>query len=170
VSDAPAPFGTLRGHVARANPIWREVVPGSEVLAIFQGPEAYVTPSWYPTKAETGKVVPTWNYAVAHAYGILRVVEDSTWVRTQLEALTAHNEAAFAAPWQVSDAPHEYIDKLLGAVVGIEIVITRLVGKWKTSQNQAESNREGVAHGLRGLGGEEAIAMADLVDAARPSR
>ena len=170
LSDAPAPFGTLRGHVARANPIWREVVPGSEVLAIFQGPEAYVTPSWYPTKAETGKVVPTWNYAVAHAYGILRVVEDSTWVRTQLEALTAHNEAAFAAPWQVNDAPHEYIDKLLGAVVGIEIVITRLVGKWKTSQNQPESNREGVAHGLRGLGGEEAIAMADLVDAARPSR
>ena len=170
LSEAPAPFGTLRGHVARANPMWREVVPGSEVLAIFQGPEAYVTPSWYPTKAETGKVVPTWNYAVAHAYGILRVVEDSTWVRTQIEALTAHNEAAFAAPWQVSDAPHEYIDKLLGAVVGIEIVITRLVGKWKTSQNQAESNREGVAHGLRGLGGEEAIAMADLVDAARPSR
>ena len=115
-------------------------------------------------------MVPTWNYAVAHAYGILRVVEDSTWVRTQIEALTAHNEAAFAAPWQVSDAPHEYIDKLLGAVVGIKIVITRLVGKWKTSQNQAESNREGVAHGLRGLGGEEAIAMADLVDAARPSR
>jgi transcriptional regulator len=170
LSDAPAPFGTLRGHVARANPMWREVVPGSEVLAIFQGPEAYVTPAWYPTKAETGKVVPTWNYVVAHAYGMLCVVEDSTWVRTQLEALTAHNEAAFAAPWQVSDAPHEYIDKLLGAVVGIEIVITRLVGKWKTSQNQPASNREGVAHGLRGLGGEEAVAMADLVDAARPSR
>lgn len=170
LSDEPAPFGTLRGHVARANPIWCEVVPGSEVLAIFQGPEAYVTPSWYPTKAETGKVVPTWNYAVAHAYGILRVVEDSTWVRTQLEALTAHIEAAFAAPWQVSDAPHEYIDKLLGAVVGLEIVITRLVGKWKTSQNQPASNREGVAHGLRGLGVEEAIAMADSVDPARPSR
>lgn len=163
-------LGTLRGHVARANPVWRESSQETEVLVIFQGPEAYITPSWYPTKAEHGKAVPTWNYAVAHAYGILRVVEDSTWVRTQLEALTAHNEAAFAAPWQVSDAPHEYIDKLLGAVVGIEIVITRLVGKWKTSQNQAESNREGVAHGLRGLGGEEAIAMADLVDAARPSR
>jgi transcriptional regulator len=164
LSPDPAPYGTLRGHVARANPLWRICAAESEVLAIFHGPDAYITPSWYATKAETGRVVPTWNYAVAHAYGRLRAVDDAAWLREQLTALTAHNEGGFAHPWQMSDAPADYIDKLIAAVVGIEIVITRLSGKWKVSQNQPPQNRAGVAAGLRAGGGGEARRMADLVD------
>ncbi|AMO98576.1 putative FMN-binding domain protein [Collimonas arenae] len=162
-------FGTLHGHVARANPLWSDYQKDVEVLAIFQGPDAYITPSWYATKAETGKVVPTWNYAVAHAYGTLRIIDDTTWLRAHLTALTAHNEAAFPAPWQVSDAPHDYTEKLMGAIVGIEIVITRLSGKWKVSQNQPPQNQAGVIDGLRARGGDEFRAMAALVEAGKTS-
>ena len=161
LSPEPVPFGALRGHVARANPVWKETPRDAEVLAIFQGPEAYVTPSWYPTKAETGKVVPTWNYAVAHVHGRLRVVDDPAWISAQIEELTAHSEASFAQPWQVDEAPADYIEKLIGAVVGIEIVITRLVGKWKVSQNQPMENRIGVMKGLRAAGHAE---MAEMVE------
>ncbi len=163
-------FGTLRGHVARANPIWSGIANDVEALAIFHGPDAYVTPSWYPTKAETRKVVPTWNYAVAHAYGTLRVVDDPTWLSGHLEELTAHNEAAFSEPWQLDDAPPDFIEKLIGAVVGIEIVITRLVGKWKTSQNQPTQNQEGVIRGLRASGGSDAMEMAALVESINNAR
>lgn len=163
----PAPLGTLRGHVARANPMWSDLAKGVEVLAIFHGPDAYVTPSWYPTKAETGKVVPTWNYVVVHAYGPLRVIDDASWVRAQLEALTAHSEAAFAEPWHVTDAPRDFIDQLVGAIVGIEIVISRLSGKWKTSQNQPPQNQAGVIQGLRAAGKAEALDMAALIEAAK---
>jgi transcriptional regulator len=164
LSDGPAPLGTLRGHVARANPLRSDLAQGAEVLAIFQGPNAYVTPSWYPTKAETGKVVPTWNYAVVHAHGTLRVVDDAAWLRAHLEALTAHNEAAFSEPWHFSDAPSEYTDKLLEAIVGIEITITRLSGKWKVSQNQPERNRAGVVRGLHARDSDDAREMAALVE------
>lgn len=160
------PFGTLRGHVARANPVWRDVAQEMDVLAIFQGPDAYITPSWYPTKAEHGKAVPTWNYAVAHAYGKLRVIDDAAWLRTHLGALTDHNEAAFAEPWQVSDAPADYIEKMMAAIVGIEIEITRLIGKWKVSQNQPAENRAGVMQALRASGEANALAMAALVEGA----
>jgi transcriptional regulator len=163
----PAPFGTLRGHVARANPMWSDLAKGVEALAIFHGPDSYITPSWYPTKAETGKAVPTWNYVVAHAYGPLRIMDDVSWLRAQLEALTAHNEVAFAEPWHVSDAPRDFIDKLVGAVVGIEIVISRLSGKWKTSQNQPPQNQAGVIHGLQAIGKAEALEMAALIEAAK---
>jgi transcriptional regulator len=163
--DQPAPFGTLRGHVARANPLWNDFKKDVEVLAIFHGPDSYITPSWYATKQETGKVVPTWNYAVVHAYGTLRAIDDASWVRTQLEALTAHNEARFAQPWAVSDAPHEFTDKLLEAVVGIEIVITKLSGKWKVSQNQPAQNQTGVIEGLSNSGLRDAEAMAALIEA-----
>src|SRR5512139_119794 len=148
LSNDPAPLGTLRGHVARANPMWSDLANGVEALAIFHGPDAYITPSWYPTKAETGKAVPTWNYVVAHAYGPLRVIDDASWVRAQLEVLTAHNEAAFAEPWNVSDAPRDFIDQLVGAIVGIEIVIRRLSGKWKSSQNQPPQNQACVIRGV----------------------
>jgi len=163
LSGEPAPLGTLRGHVARANPLWREIVQGADVLAIFQGPHAYITPSWYPTKAETGKVVPTWNYAVVHAHGKLRVLDDAVWLRAHLAALTAHNEQPFAPPWQPSDAPPDYIEKLMAAVVGIEITITRLCGKWKTSQNQPPKNQAGVVQGLEASGHPSAAPMAALV-------
>lgn len=163
--DAPAPFGTLRGHVARANPLWRDFAAHVEVLAIFHGPDSYITPSWYATKQEAGKVVPTWNYAVVHAYGTLRVIDDAAWVRAQLEALTAHNEAKFDHPWSVSDAPREYTDKLIEAIVGIEIVVTSLTGKWKVSQNQPAQNRAGVITGLNHSGLRDAAEMATLVSA-----
>lgn len=163
--DKPAPFGSLRGHVARANPLWRDFAKDTEVLAIFHGPDSYITPSWYATKKETGKVVPTWNYAVVHAYGTLRIIDDATWVRAQLEALTAHNEAGFPQPWAVSDAPHEYTEKLLESIVGFEIVITRLTGKWKASQNQPAQNQAGVIEGLTNSNLPDAAEMAKLVAA-----
>ncbi len=159
----PAPFGTLRGHVARANPMWRDFQTDIEALAIFHGPDAYITPSWYATKQETGKVVPTWNYAVVHAHGTLRVIDDALWIREQLEALTDHNEAQFAKPWAVSDAPREFTEKLIEAVVGIEIVITSLSGKWKVSQNQPPRNQTSVFEGLSGT--HDARTMATLVHA-----
>jgi transcriptional regulator len=158
-------FGTLRGHVARANRFWSDYAKDVEVLAIFHGPDSYITPSWYATKKETGKVVPTWNYAVVHAYGALRIIDDASWVRDQLEALTAHNEAGFAKPWAVSDAPHEYTEKLINNIVGFEIVITRLTGKWKVSQNQPEQNQAGVIEGLINSGLRDAEEMAKLVAA-----
>lgn len=170
LSAEPAPFGTLRGHVARANPIWSDLVGDVEVLAVFHGPDTYITPSWYRTKTETGKVVPTWNYAVVHAYGALRVVEDAGWLRAQLGSLTDHNESAFAEPWRLSDAPRDYIENMLGAVVGIEIVITRLQGKWKASQNQPPQNRSGIVRGLRANADADSAAMADLVEHAGNTR
>jgi transcriptional regulator len=163
LSAEPLPFGTLRGHVARANPLWADFSKDTEVLAVFHGPDTYITPSWYATKQETGKVVPTWNYVVAHAYGSLRIMDDAKWVRSQLEMLTTQSESAFAEPWNVSDAPPEYIEQLLGAIVGIEIVITKLHGKWKISQNQSAQNRRTVIQGLKESGSEDALLMADLI-------
>ena len=164
-TDASAPYGILRGHVARANPLWSDCVNDVEVLAIFHGPDSYITPSWYATKQETGKVVPTWNYAVVHAYGALRVIDDAAWIRTQLEALTAHNEAGFSQPWSVADAPADFIEKLIANIVGIEIVITKLSGKWKVSQNQPAQNQASVITGLSSSGLRNTGAMATLVTA-----
>lgn len=146
--DAKAgPHGTLRGHVARANPLWRQAA-GRPVLAIFRGEEAYVTPSWYPSKAASHQVVPTWNYAVVHAHGPLRVVEEAPWLHTLVSRLTAHFEAPRPQPWAVSDAPEAYVQAMLRAIVGIEIPVERLVGKWKLSQNRNEADRNGVLQGL----------------------
>jgi len=164
LAEAPAPFGRLQGHVARANPILSDLNSNIESLAVFHGPNAYITPSWYATKKETGKVVPTWNYAVVHAYGFLRVVDSAAWLRAQLEALTAHNESPFAEPWTVSDAPDEYIEKMMTAIVGIEMVITKLSGKWKVSQNQPAQNQAGVVAGLEASSLPDALAMAALVE------
>ena len=155
----------LRGHVARANPIWRDLESDVDTLAIFHGPDAYISPSWYATKQETGKVVPTWNYAVVHAYGSLRIIDDASWVRSQMEDLTTHHEAAFPVPWALSDAPEDFTEKLIEAVIGIEMVITRLSGKWKVSQNQPPQNQHSVIQGLNASGQSEAIAMAALVNA-----
>lgn len=164
---AAGEFGALRGHVARANPLWRAIGVGGDALAIFHGPQGYVTPGWYPSKVESGKAVPTWNYAVAHAHGRLRVIDDAVWLRAQIDALTARQEAAFPAPWRVADAPADYIAKMIGAIVGIEIEITRLAGKWKTSQNQPPRNRDGVVAGLRARGARDNEEMAALVAGVR---
>lgn len=163
----PAPFGTLRGHLARGNPQWRDLKPETEALAIFQGPEAYVSPSWYATKRENGKVVPTWNYAVVHARGPLIVHDDPVWLGKLVQRLTDGQERRFAEPWKVDDAPPEFIDRQLKAIVGIEIRLTRLDGKWKMSQNRPAADREGVAGGLEALGDEESRDVAGLVRASR---
>ncbi len=152
---------TLRGHVARANPIWREAA-GQPVLAVFNGPQAYITPSWYPSKASTHKVVPTWNYTLVHAHGVLRAVEDAPWLHALVTGLTAHHEAARATPWAVADAPEDYVQQMLRAIVGIEIPVDRLIGKWKVSQNRSDADRLGVAAGLA-EGPATAQAMAELV-------
>lgn len=163
----PMPLGTLRGHVSRANPMWEHFSSDVAALVIFQGPEIYITPSWYQTKQESGKVVPTWNYAVVHAYGPLRIVEDPIWLRALVERLTHRNEAQRAEPWEVADAPGDYIEGQLRGIVGIEIPIARLLGKWKVSQNRPESDRKGVTKGLQELGKSDAACMAELVDRAR---
>jgi transcriptional regulator len=163
IDPDPAPFGTLRGHVARANPVWRELSRGADALAIFQGPATYVSPSWYPSKQEGGKVVPTWNYAVVHAYGPLRAIDDAAWLRAFVERLTDRHESGRTAPWQVSDAPADYVDKMVTAIVGIELPVARLVGKWKVSQNRPAPDRAGVVAGLEQDGGDAARAMAALV-------
>jgi transcriptional regulator len=156
-------FGTLRAHVARANPVWHDLNDTVQPLVVFQGPHAYVSPSWYPSKRENGRAVPTWNYAVVHAHGPLRIVDDRDWLRALLERLTARHETQIGKGWRIDDAPADYIDKMLAVVVGIEMPITHLTGKWKVSQNQPAANREGVVAGLRELGGEDALGMAELV-------
>lgn len=157
-----AASNTLHGHVARANPLWRHA-DGQPVLAIFRGLQAYITPSWYPSKATIHKVVPTWNYAVVHAHGTLRAVDDAPWLHALVTRLTGRHEAGRAAPWAVSDAPDEYVQQMLRAIVGIEIPAVRLVGKWKITQNRGEADRLGVADGLAAEAGAEARAMAPLV-------
>ncbi len=164
----PSPHGTLRGHVARANPLWRQSHAEREALVVFQGPQTYVTPSWYATKRETGKVVPTWNYAVVHASGPLLIRDDPVWLRDLVSRLTAQQESPRPQPWQITDAPADYLEQMLSAIVGIEIPITRLVGKWKVSQNRSVADREGVIAGLRGRGDASALDMADLVAGQRP--
>ena len=154
---------TLRGHVARANPLWK--LAGQPVLAVFNGPQAYVSPSWYPSKADTHKVVPTWNYTVVHAHGELRVVDQAPWLHELVSRLTGHHETPQPQPWAVSDAPEDYVQALLRAIVGIEIPVTRLIGKWKMSQNRGEPDRSGVARGLAAAGHD---AAAQLVQAAAP--
>jgi len=163
LDPGPAPLGTLRGHVARGNPVWRDVSPDVEALAVFQGPQAYISPAWYQTKRESGKVVPTYNYAVVHAYGPMRVIEDRAWLRGLVERLTSRYEAGSAEPWKVTDAPADFVEQMLGGIVGIEIPLTRLTGKWKVSQNRPAVDREGVVAGLSGLPDGDARAMSALV-------
>lgn len=164
IDPEPAPFGTLRGHVARANPLWHTFCAASEVLAVFQGPAGYITPSWYPGKVQTGKVVPTWNYAVVHAHGPLRIHEDAAWLRALVTQLTAKQESRRNNPWQVTDAPEDYVDAMLQAIVGIEIPVTRLQGKWKMSQNRLPQDRDGV---IAGLSAQDDDASRMLLDAMR---
>lgn len=155
--------GVLSGHLTRANPLWQAVQAEQQVMAVFHGPHAYVTPSWYATKTQTGMVVPTWNYVVAHVRGTLRVIEDAHWLRAHLAALTAQQEAVFEQPWPLEDAPAGFIDKLMQAVVGIEIEITQLTGKWKVSQNQPLTNQLGVLQGLSASEAAHGQAMAEIV-------
>jgi len=164
--------GALLTHVARGNRVWQDVSPEHEALVIFQGPSAYISPNWYPTKAGTHRHVPTYNYAVVHAYGRLVIHDDEKWLRGFLGRLTKRMEATQSKPWKMGDAPHAYLRQMLGGIVGIEIPISRLVGKWKVSQNRLPIDREGAAAGLRATGEADAEAMAELIatTAARTSR
>lgn len=159
----------LRGHVARANPLWQDALHSPEVLLIFTGADAYVSPNWYPSKAVDGKAVPTWNYAVVHVRGVLSVHEDADWLRGALQDLTAEHEAGVSVnksqAWQLSDAPAEYIEHMLRAVVGIEVRITSMEAKFKVSQNQSVENRAGVVAGLGEVGDEVHDAMVGLIKA-----
>ncbi|MBT9549731.1 MAG: FMN-binding negative transcriptional regulator [Hydrogenophaga sp.] len=160
------PHGTLLGHVARANSVWREWAADTPCVVAFHGPQAYITPGWYPGKAEHGRVVPTWNHTVAHAHGVARVVDDRDALLDLLNRLTDAQETGRPAPWRVADAPADFVDRLMRAIVGIQIPIDRLEGKLKASQDEARADRLGTVSGLRACPDHTAQAMADLVQKA----
>ncbi|TXH90828.1 MAG: FMN-binding negative transcriptional regulator [Rhodoferax sp.] len=155
--------GTLIGHVSRANPVWRALEAGLPSVVLFQGPQSYISPGWYPGKTEHGKVVPTWNYVVAHVHGVARARQEPDWLRGMLQRLAQVHEGPQPVPWRLDDAPADYIDKMLRAIVGIEIPIDRLVGKLKASQDEDMQDRLGTVAGLAQSPGDEAQAMAALV-------
>lgn len=156
-------LGCLQCHLARSNPVWRRLQDGARVLAVFQGPDAYISPSWYPAKAETGRVVPTWNYLAVHAEGCARVIQDPIWLKQHLHQLTDQHESGTDDPWSVDDAPQDFTERLVQAIVGVEIKIDTLTGKLKASQNQPERNRVGVRAGLENGEGAHSRAMAKLI-------
>lgn len=158
-----AESGTLMAHVARANPVWQSFSKTVPSIVVFHGAESYISPSWYPSKVAHGKAVPTWNYIVVHAHGVPVVIEDKTWLLEHVGRLTRQHEAGQHQPWSVSDAPADYIARLLDGIVGIEIPISKLEGKWKVSQNRSQLDRHGVINGLRAKGNSQAIEMAALV-------
>jgi transcriptional regulator len=160
--------GVLAGHLARANPHHRQVDAGAEALVVFSGPDAYVTPSWYEAKREHGRVVPTWNYAAVHVYGTLRLNDDPAYLRGHLEALTHRHEAPRTAPWSVSDAPNDFIATQMKAIVGIELEITRMEGKWKMSQNRSAADIDGVVRGLRESESRVEQVVAEIVAERKP--
>lgn len=162
-------LGLLQGHVARANPLWREWDTQFEALAIFHGSNAYISPNWYPSKAEHHKEVPTWNYIVLNVYGHLRVQDDPVWLRSFLEKLTAQQEASFEQAWQLADAPEDYLQKMLKAIVGIELEITRWEGKWKLSQNKASPEYQGVIEGLKATQAADAMTLASIMQSLKPA-
>lgn len=164
----PAPQGSIRGHIARANPLWREHRSDSEALAIFQGPQVYISPSFYPSKAQTGEVVPTWDYAVVHAAGTLRFIEDVDWLRSFVAGLTDTHEAPRPQPWKIGDAPGAYIDKMLKLIVGFEFSIATLTGKWKVSQNRPQADRQGVIQNLQGAGDADSRDIAAMLASLQP--
>ena len=159
IDPEPGPFGTLRGHVARANPVWK--AGAGEALAIFLGPHAYVSPSWYPSKAETGKAVPTWNYITVHARGLINWIQDADWLRAHVGALSDANEAGREQPWSITDAPAGYIDGLVRAIVGFELSISKLEGKWKLSQNREAGDHAGVREAFAREGRDDIARLMD---------
>ncbi len=164
LNAALSPKGTLQAHVARANSQWRDIRDGAPVLVVFQGVDSYVTPSWYRTKQESGKVVPTWNYAIVQVRGEARIIEDAGWLRAQIEALTRRQEDHRPLPWAVGDAPADFIASQIKGIIGIEIDIGTIDGKWKVSQNRPEADRQGVIRGLEDSGdGAGTAGMAELV-------
>jgi len=166
--EGEAGLGVLRAHIARGNPASRALAAAGECLVVFQGPETYISPSWYASKAATHKAVPTWNYAMVQVRGKARVIEDAGWLQRQVRGLTAQHEAGLAQPWEVDDAPIDYIEKMLRAIVGIEIPIASINGKWKMNQNRSDADMASVVAGLRKEGsGPGAAEVAACVEARR---
>ena len=168
IDPAAGKFGKLSAHMARANGQWRDLAEAGDALVVFQGSEHYISPSWYATKRETGKVVPTWNYVMVQARGTARVIEDAEWLRAQIAALTQTQETPRPAPWAVSDAPEDFVTAQVRQIVGLEIEITDIRGKWKASQNRNVADRTGVVAGLEGDGDPQALAMAAVVRGVGP--
>lgn len=166
---AAGPMGTLFGHVARANPHSR-VIEAVEAMVIFTGPDAYITPAWYATKREHGRVVPTWNYVAIHAYGTVRLHDDAQFLRPHLESLTRRHEDTRPRSWQVSDAPEEFIAQQMKAIVGLEIRIDRLEGKWKMSQNRSQADIDGVVEGLGESTAAKDRMVGEIVEQRRPAK
>ncbi|MBL0170848.1 MAG: FMN-binding negative transcriptional regulator [Gemmatimonadaceae bacterium] len=164
------PHGVLQGHIARANPHCRMAADTSDAMVIFTGPEAYITPAWYASKARDGKVVPTWNYVAVHVTGTMKFISEPEFLLAHLTQLTDTHEAGRALPWSISDAPAEYVKQLAGAIVGVEIEIRSLEGKWKLSQNRPDDDIDGVINGLRVSTSTTDHTVADLVAARRPVR
>jgi len=164
LEDDGSEFGLLQGHISRANTQWRDFVLTVDALAIFAGHHHYITPNWYPGTKEHGKEVPTWNYAVVHAYGPLKAIEDGEWLLKFVTKLTDIHEEGSPTPWKVSDAPADFIQTMCHGIIGLEIPIRRLEGKWKVSQNRTEDERKGVAEGLLELNTPESLAMKTLVE------
>jgi len=162
-------FGTLQGHVARANPLWQEVSTGAMVLVVFRGAHGYVSPNWYPSKHETHRSVPTWNYEVVHAHGRIRIIDDEKFVGGIVARLTHANEAAEPQPWKMADAPRDYLEQMLRMIVGIEIEVTSLVGKRKLSQNRDARDFEGVIDALRARRQDELAAAMSRVSRPPPA-
>jgi transcriptional regulator len=163
IDPAASKLGTLRAHMARANGQWRDLAQAPEALVVFQGVDRYISPSWYATKRETGKVVPTWNYVMVQARGRAKAIEDDVWLSRQIEALTNAQEALRDPRWAVGDAPADFVAAQRRAIVGVEIEIADIRGKWKASQNRNAADRAGVVAGLGALGDEEALEMAAIV-------
>jgi transcriptional regulator len=157
------PHGTVECHLARANPHWKQLATGAEALLIFSGPQAYIAPGWYPSKLRHGKVLPTWNYSVVHAYGCPEPIEQEGWLRHHVSELTAHREARETKPWTLSDAPPEFIRTMLRAIVGFRIPITRLEGKMKMSQNREQEDKAGIEQGLMDRNETDDPAVAQMV-------
>jgi transcriptional regulator len=157
------PYGVVECHLARPNPHWRGLAEGNEALMIFQGPEGYITPNWYPSKAEHGKVVPTWNFAVVHAYGRPEMMTEKDWLLRHVTELTAQQESSEAKPWALADAPDTYIDVMLRGIVGFRLAITRLEGKWKMSQNRGMQDQVGVMNGLTNRADGDDLEIAEIM-------
>jgi transcriptional regulator len=168
IDSAASERGTLRAHLARANPQIEELKATAECLVVFQGPQHYISPSLYPTKQESGKVVPTWNYITVHAWGTPRVIDETDWIHRQVDDLTRHKESPRAAPWQVSDAPDAFVNAQLKGIIGLEIPIIRIEGKWKVSQNRPAVDQAGVVAGLESEGGDALLMAAAVSQRSKP--
>ncbi|PKH06892.1 FMN-binding negative transcriptional regulator [Moritella sp. Urea-trap-13] len=163
IFDTSQGLDVLQGHVAKANPVWKILNDNAEVLLVFHGSNGYISPNHYPTKQKTGRAVPTWNYVAVHVKGSMKCIHDDTWILKHITKLSDQHEAGQSNPWSVNDAPPEYIQRMLPAIVGLELKIVSITGQWKVSQNQPHENQLGVIAGLVAEGGFESLEMADLV-------